>query len=73
MKGIIESRPNSSQYGTSVDEPIDTVANMEKIFKDLSVDLRRKFKVFDTEGYSFDHLKSWGNENHYDTIDEQTK
>ncbi len=73
MKGIVESRPNSSQYGTSVDEPIDTVANMEKIFKDLSVDLRRKFKVFDTEGYSFDHLKSWRSENHYDTIEEQTK
>lgn len=73
MKGIVESRPSGSQYGTSLDEHIDTVANMEKIFKDLSVDLRRKFNVFDTEGYTFDHLKSWRHDSHYDTVEEQTK
>ncbi len=70
MKGIVETRRT---YGWSVsEEPIDTVKNMEKIFRDLSVTLRRKFNVFGEEGYEApsSSIKSWRN-NYYDTIAEQ--
>ena len=71
MKGIVESRQTYG-WGISV-EPIDTVKNMEKIFRDLSIILRRKFNVFEQEGhevYSSD-LKHWRS-NYYDTIAEQS-
>ena len=53
LKGFIESAMNNRGWGRQTDVPTvdDLIRTVDRIFADLSIPLRRRFKVFQSEGH----------------------